>query len=127
MTDHPAPPQDAATARATADGPVTLAFRLRIRPGMTAEYRRRHDEIWPEMLAALRADGISRYEIFLCEDSREVFGFQIRSRPPTPPAAACDPVILRWRAHMADVLEMDGDQPLRLPLERVFLMQTPRR
>jgi len=107
------------------DGTVSLAFRMRVRPGMTDEYRRRHAEIWPEMVAALRAEGIRRYEIFLCEDTREVFAFQLRATPPVTDPAAADPVIRRWRTHMADVLEMDGPMPLRLPLERVFLMTGP--
>lgn len=102
--------------------PITLAFRMRLRPGMQAEYRRRHDAIWPEMLAALRAEGILHYEIFLCPDSGEVFAFQFRTTPAATAPEAADPVIRRWRVHMADVLEMDGDMPLRLPLERVFAM-----
>jgi hypothetical protein len=50
-----------------------------------------------------------------------VFGYQLRARP-ADPAAPEDPVILRWRAHMADVLEMDGDRPRRTPVDHVFHM-----
>lgn len=96
------------------------AFVLTVRPGMTAEYRRRHEAVWPEMLAALRAQGTLRYEIYLCEATRQVFGFRLTDGRPLPEAE--DAVILRWRAYMADVLEMDGARPRALPLERVFLM-----
>jgi L-rhamnose mutarotase len=95
------------------------AFILQIRPGMVGEYRRRHDEIWPEMTAALLATGIVRYDIFLHEPSRRVFGHVLRDRPPAADVAE-DAVILKWRRFMADVLEMDGDSPVREPLERVF-------
>lgn len=95
------------------------AFVLKVREGRTDEYRRRHAEIWPEMAAALRAQGIVHYDIYLDEAGRQVFGHQIRIRPPDA-AALEDPVIARWRAYMADVLEMDGDRPVRLPIEHVF-------
>ncbi|MDF0595275.1 L-rhamnose mutarotase [Psychromarinibacter halotolerans] len=92
-------------------------FVLRLRPGMAGEYRRRHAEIWPDMAKALRASGVVVYEIFLDEAGGQVFGHMLRDGPPPETE---DPVILRWRAYMADVLEMDGDQPLRVPVEKVF-------
>ena len=93
------------------------AFVLTVRPGMCAEYRRRHAEVWPEMERALLASGIVVYEIFLDEASGRVFGHMLRDR--SEPAEE-DPVILRWRAYMADVLEMEGDRPLRTPIEKVY-------
>lgn len=95
------------------------AFVLRVREGRTEEYRRRHAAIWPEMAEALRRSGIVHYDIFLDAAGRQVFGHQIRSRP-VDPAAPEDPVFLRWREYMADVLEMDGDTSRRTPIERVF-------
>jgi L-rhamnose mutarotase len=97
------------------------AFMLTIRPGRVEEYKKRHEAIWPEMLDALRRSGIVHYDIHLVEAERRVFGHMLRDRP-VDPAAPEDPVTLRWRAHMADVLEMDGDRPARTPLERVFHM-----
>lgn len=41
------------------------AFTMRLKPGAVEEYKRRHDEIWPELSAVLRAAGISDYSIFL--------------------------------------------------------------
>jgi len=73
------------------------------------------------MVAALRADGIVHYEIFLHEESGRVFGHILRSRPPNADTAE-HPVILRWRRYMADVLEMDGEKPARDPVERVFYL-----
>lgn len=100
------------------------AWVLEVRPGYEDEYKRRHAEIWPEMATALRDLGILRYEIFLCEETRQVFGLQLRS--PDAPSVPESPVIRRWRAHMADVLEMDGDGPRRTTIERVFLLTSAR-
>jgi L-rhamnose mutarotase len=39
-------------------------FTFEIRPGAEAEYKRRHDEIWPELVEAIKAAGISNYSLF---------------------------------------------------------------
>jgi L-rhamnose mutarotase len=40
-----------------------VAFRMFLRPGVEAEYKRRHDDIWPELSALLKASGLSDYSI----------------------------------------------------------------
>ena len=40
------------------------AWVLEVRPGYEEEYMRRHQEIWPEMVEALREAGIRNYSIF---------------------------------------------------------------
>jgi L-rhamnose mutarotase len=42
-----------------------IGFRMRLRPGQEAEYRRRHAAVWPELLADLRAAGARNYSIHL--------------------------------------------------------------
>lgn len=39
-------------------------FTFSIRPGQEAEYERRHQEVWPELVAALRDNGVSNYTLF---------------------------------------------------------------
>ena len=97
------------------------AFILRIRPGMADEYRRRHAAVWPELLAALREAGVVHYDIYLDAPGLRAFGHMLRTSPPDP-AQAEHPEVLRWRAYMADVLEMDGDLPQRDAVEHVFHM-----
>jgi L-rhamnose mutarotase len=41
-----------------------ICFTFQLRPGMEAEYKRRHDEIWPELVAAIKDAGISNYSLF---------------------------------------------------------------
>jgi L-rhamnose mutarotase len=97
----------------------TVAFVLRVREGTEAEYLRRHDAIWPEMKVALLGSGILHYEIWLHVPTRMLFAHQIRVKGagPTPEGEA---VMARWRAYMADVLEMDGEHPVREGLSRQF-------
>ena len=45
-----------------------VCFLARVRPERLDEYRDRHNDVWPEMLAALRAAGWGNYSIFLAAD-----------------------------------------------------------
>ena len=45
--------------------PEQIAFRMNLFPGQAREYRRRHDEIFPELSKALKDAGVSDYSIFL--------------------------------------------------------------
>jgi L-rhamnose mutarotase len=41
-----------------------LCFTFTIRPGTEDEYRRRHDEIWPELVEAITESGFTNYSLF---------------------------------------------------------------
>ena len=49
-----------------------LCFSFQIRPGTFQEYQRRHDEIWPELVAELKAAGLSNYSLFRDTDTRVI-------------------------------------------------------
>jgi L-rhamnose mutarotase len=49
------------------------AFRMNLNPGQAEEYRKRHDEIWPDLVDALRDAGVSDYRIFLDPDTLALF------------------------------------------------------
>ena len=55
---------------------IRNAFTMKLKPGYQAEYKRRHDAIWPELSQALADAGISDYSIFLDEDSGTLFAVQ---------------------------------------------------
>ncbi len=56
------------------------AFRMQLHPGMEAEYRRRHDEIWPELVGLLHEAGVSDYSIWLDEQTHILFGVLTRTK-----------------------------------------------
>ena len=103
----------------------TYAFALKLRPGMAAEYKRRHDAIWPEMTAMLLGSGILRYEIYLDEASHTLFAHILRRVDHTMPSNRDHPVMQRWRAYMADVLEMEDGFAVSYPLPRMFALREP--
>jgi L-rhamnose mutarotase len=100
------------------------AFRMRLNPGMKAEYKRRHDEIWPELLVLLRDAGVSDYSIHLDEETNSLFGVLWRREGHGMDDLPRHPVMQRWWAYMADLMETKPDnEPVALPLETVFHMQ----
>lgn len=99
------------------------AFRMRLHPGMEAEYQRRHDAIWPELVDLLHAAGISDYAIYLDRESRLLFGVLTRTMPHGMDDLPSSPVMQRWWAHMADIMEVGTDNaPIAVPLVPLFHM-----
>ena len=41
-----------------------FCFTFEIRPGAEDEYKRRHDEIWPELVEVIQGSGVSNYSLF---------------------------------------------------------------
>ena len=97
------------------------AFRMKLHPGREAEYRRRHDAIWPELVALLREAGVSDYSIHLDRETGTLFGVLWRSDGHRMAELPAHPVMQRWWAHMADIMAAGPDnEPVAVPLETVF-------
>ena len=101
-----------------------FAFKMRLNPGMKAEYIKRHDEIWPELVTLLRDAGVSDYSIHLDGETNTLFGVLWRRADHTMDALPDHPVMKRWWAHMADIMATNADnEPLSVPLQTVFHMK----
>ncbi|NDR55867.1 L-rhamnose mutarotase [Aliiruegeria sabulilitoris] len=97
------------------------AFRMRLTPGCREEYKRRHDEIWPELEKLLRDAGISDYSIHLDEETNLLFGVLWRTDDHRMDSLPETEVMQRWWAHMADIMETQPDnKPVVTELETVF-------
>lgn len=100
------------------------AFTMRLNPGAAEEYRRRHDAIWPELVALLRQAGISDYSIHLDEATGTLFAVLRRREDHGMDALPAHPVMRRWWAYMADLMETHPDDaPVTRPLTTVFHME----
>ena len=98
-----------------------IGFRMQLNDGQAQEYRRRHDEIWPELVELLKQAGISDYSIFLHEDTNSLFAVLRRTADHTMDKLPLDPIMQRWWAHMADIMASDANnEPVVEPLDRVF-------
>lgn len=97
------------------------AFRMQLNPGMAGEYRRRHDEIWPELVDLLKAAGVEDYSIHLDPESNALFGVMWRRDDHGMDDLPAHPVMRRWWAHMADLMATHPDnEPIAVPLTPMF-------
>ncbi|MDP5306618.1 L-rhamnose mutarotase [Paracoccus spongiarum] len=97
------------------------AFRMMLKPGMAEEYRRRHDAIWPELVALLKAAGVEDYSIHLDPQTDALFGVLWRREDHGMEDLPAHPVMRRWWAHMADIMETHpDDRPVVVPLATMF-------
>jgi L-rhamnose mutarotase len=96
------------------------AWILEVRPGYEEEYKKRHDEIWPEMLAELTKSGIRNYSIF--RHGLTLFGyFETDDLKKTIAYLADNPVDKKWGEWMSPIMKIDVDPstnyPYLLPLQ----------
>ena len=99
------------------------AFKMRLNPGREAEYRKRHDEIWPELVDLLRQAGVRDYSIHLDRETGILFGVLWREEGHRMDDLPQHPVMRRWWAHMADIMEVRANnEPVAVPLVPVFHM-----
>ncbi len=99
------------------------AFTMHLKPGMAVEYQRRHDAIWPELVALLHDAGISDYSIHLDPATETLFGVLWRTTPHKMDALPQSPLMQKWWAYMADLMETHPDHsPVATPLTSVFQM-----
>ena len=90
-------------------------------PGKEAEYRKRHDEIWPELSKLLKETGISDYSIFLDPRTGHLFGVLHVHDESKMDHLPSHPVMRRWWDHMKDIMETNPDHsPVSVPLTEMF-------
>jgi len=102
-----------------------VAFTMKLKPNVIDEYKRRHDEIWPELVNLIRENGISDYSIFLDEPSLTLFAVQKVSSTTNSSNVKLreNEIMKRWWAYMADLMETNADKsPVTHSLQLVFHM-----
>ncbi len=100
---------------------IVKAFRMRVHPAHVAEYERRHNPIWPELEAVLRAHGVGRYRIFLDETTADRFAYAEIQSEERWAAIARTEVCQRWWQSMAALMPSRPDgSPESRDLHQVF-------
>ena len=100
---------------------IRKAFLMRLEPGNQPEYERRHNPIWPELQAVLKAHGVHNYSIYLEQEADYLFAFaEIESEESWQQIAQTE-VCQRWWAYMKDLMQTNDDNsPVAIELKEVF-------
>ena len=101
-----------------------IAFCMQLKPGSEAEYRARHDDLWPDLRDALRAAGVRDYSIHLEPETGRLFATLWRSDDHRMDALPDSSIMKRWWAHMADLMETEpSGAPVQTPLVEMFHLE----
>jgi L-rhamnose mutarotase len=100
---------------------IRKAFRMSVHPGQEVEYARRHNPIWPELVAVLREHGVRSYSIFLDADTNDLFAYAEVESDEQWAAIAGTAVCRRWWRSMRDLMPSNpDDSPRARDLREVF-------
>ena len=98
-----------------------VGFKMRLKPGNEVEYKRRHDEIWPELAALLHETGIRNYSIF--RDGLTLFGYLEIDDVAKMDDVPKQEIVQKWWTYMEPLMECNPDNsPIVTPLEEAFYM-----
>jgi L-rhamnose mutarotase len=96
---------------------------MQVAPDAHAEYQRRHDELWPEMVTELKAHGAHRYSIFLDPVRSLLFAYVEIESEEAWAAMADTPICRKWWAYMKDIMPANPDNsPISEDLTQVFYL-----
>ena len=81
-----------------------IGFTMRILDGQVEEYVRRHEAVWPELLADLRAAGARNYSIF--RRGQDLFAYlEVDDFAAFTAAMGRSDANARWQAEMASLID----------------------
>jgi L-rhamnose mutarotase len=98
---------------------MKVGLRTRLKAGTEERYEAYHRNVWPEVLAANRRVGVTKYVIF--RDGLDLFHYiECEDFDRVLAELAKDPVNLRWQAEMAPTMaaatDFSGKGSDRMPL-----------
>ena len=100
-----------------------VAFKMKLKVGYEEEYKKRHNEIWPELKEELSRAGIYDYSIFLDKETLTLFAVQKLKDNNTVGELPSKEIMKKWWDYMKDIMETNTDNsPVITSLEEVFHM-----
>ena len=98
-----------ATEHDVSDEPTISAWRMQLNPGQASVYKKRHDEIWPELASELRKAGVVDFYIYLDPTTHSLFAHLVAA-----PSNALDDmrdkeIMWKWWRMMADIMDTNPD------------------
>lgn len=100
-----------------------IAFKMKLHKGQEAEYRKRHEAIWPDLVSLLKKSGIKDYSIFLDDETHSLFAVLKIENESFLNELPQQVVMQRWWSYMKDIMECNPDNsPVSFPLKEVFYL-----
>ncbi|MFO7534246.1 MAG: L-rhamnose mutarotase [Kiritimatiellia bacterium] len=104
---------------------IRKAFVMSVNPDQLVEYEKRHNPIWPDLEAVLKAHGVRSYTIFLHPGTHQLFGYVEFENEAQWNAIANTEPCRRWWAHMKDIMPSNPDNsPRSEEIREVFHLES---
>jgi L-rhamnose mutarotase len=101
-----------------------IACRMKVFEGCYDEYKRRHDQIWPEMKEELKRHGYRSYSIYLDRETGYLYSYAEVTDKKLADQMSDTPVNRKWWHYMKDVMETNEDEsPKSILLSEVFHLE----
>lgn len=105
------------------DNLIRKAFVMQLNGDCKAEYKKRHDEIWPELVDVLKSHGGHNYSIFLHEGTNQLFGYVEIENEDRWQQVAETKACQKWWSFMQDIMATNSDNsPQSIQLDSVFYL-----
>lgn len=100
---------------------IRKGIKMKISEGFHNEYKKRHDEIWPEMVNMLQEFGAKNYSIFLDSDTNWLFAYLEIDNEELWSKSSETEICQKWWNYMKDIMETNRDNsPVSIELQEVF-------
>ncbi len=94
---------------------------MKVFSGMQDEYKKRHNEIWPEMVDMLHEYGAKNYSIFLDPKTNNLFAYLEIENEELWSKSDKTEINQKWWKYMKDVMETNVDNsPVSIELKEIF-------
>jgi L-rhamnose mutarotase len=103
---------------------MRVAFKMKLNNGFEEEYKKRHDELWPELQTLLKKTGIKDYSIFLDEGTNFLFAYLTIDDVSKLDDLPGETIMKKWWNYMKDIMETNEDgSPKSISLKEVFYLE----
>lgn len=101
-----------------------FSFKMKLKPGNREEYKKRHQNIWPELKELLSAAGIRDYSIWLDEETDALFAVQWLPENFDSSKLSANPLMKKWWEYMKDIMDTNNDlSPVAVELKKMFYLK----
>ncbi|MCC0782518.1 L-rhamnose mutarotase [Clostridioides sp. ES-S-0108-01] len=99
-------------------------FKMKLFKGFENEYKKHHDELWPEMIDMIHKYGGSNYSIFLDEETNYLYGYIELKDAKLWDKSVETAICKKWWAYMTDIMETNEDNsPVSIELQPMFYLK----
>ena len=100
---------------------IRKAFVMSVNADRHEEYERRHNPIWPELEAAIKAHGVHNYSIYLDAETSKLFAYAEVESEEQWASIAEEEICKKWWRHMREIMPSNPDNsPIAKDLREVF-------